>query len=37
MTLDKILDIIQVISSSVLVIVIIIDIIDRRKSNGKQQ
>lgn len=37
MTLDKILDIIQVIISSVLVIVIIIDIIDRRKSNGKQQ
>lgn len=33
--LDRILDIIQLISSTVLVIVIIIDIMERKK-NGKQ-
>ncbi len=36
MTLDRILDIIQVITSTILVIVVIVDIMERRKDNGKR-
>ena len=35
MTLDRILDIIQVITSTILVILVIVDITERRKENGK--
>ena len=36
MTLDRILDIIQVITSTILVVVVIVDIMERRKDNGKR-